>query len=109
MQLKTILNQVLPHKSFVYGNGRWAESALGLALEVPIEPRSNGRPICSSCGRPGPGYDRLPQRHYAMVPLWGIAVSLVYAPRRVHCSQCGVKVERVPWAEGQSRLTTVYQ
>ena len=38
------------------------------------------------------------------VPLWGIAVVLVYAMRRVECPDCGVKVEEVPWAEGKSPL-----
>lgn len=37
-------------------------------------------------------------RCFQYVPLWGLAVMLVYAMRRVHCAQCGVKVERVPWA-----------
>ena len=27
----------------------------------------------------------------------------------VDCPQCGVKVEKVPWAEGKSHLTTTYQ
>jgi transposase len=27
----------------------------------------------------------------------------------VNCPKCGVKVERVPWAEGKNRLTTTYQ
>jgi transposase len=43
------------------------------------------------------------------VPLWGLAVVFVYALRRVDCPQCGVKVERVPWAEGKRRLTTADQ
>ncbi len=47
MQLKTILNRVERYKSFVYGEPRWASDALRLTLEVPIEPRANGRPICS--------------------------------------------------------------
>jgi transposase len=29
--------------------------------------------------------------------------------RRVNCPTCGVKVERVPWAEGKSPLTTEYR
>jgi transposase len=29
--------------------------------------------------------------------------------RRVNCPDCGVKVERVPWAEGKNHLTTTYQ
>jgi transposase len=109
MHLKTILNRVQRHKSFVYGGCRWDAQTEGLALEVEVQPRGNGRPVCSGCGRARPGYDRLPQRSYAFVPLWGIAVSLLYAPRRVNCPQCGVKVERVPWAEGKHRLTTAYQ
>jgi transposase len=28
--------------------------------------------------------------------------------RRVDCRNCGVKVERVPWAEGKSPITTAY-
>lgn len=31
---------------------------------------------------------------------------LVYAPRRVACALCGVKVEQVPWCEGKQRMTT---
>ena len=78
-------------------------------LEVAVRERANSRPICSGCGRPGPGYDRLPERRYEFVPLWALAVFLVYAPRRVDCPRCGVKVERVPWAEGKSQLTTSYR
>jgi transposase len=109
MHLKTILNYVLPHKSFVYGNDRWVDTDHGRTLHVPIQPRANGRPLCSGCGQKGPGYDRLPERSYAMVPLWGISVLLLYAPRRVDCPRCGVKVEQVPWAEGKSQQTTAYQ
>jgi transposase len=108
MQLKTILNRVEWHKSFVYGTVRFAD-ADGSALEVAVHERANGRPICSGCGQAGPGYDRLPKRHYEFVPLWALAVYLVYAPRRVDCPRCGVKVERVPWAEGKSHMTTSYQ
>ena len=109
MQLKTILNRVEPFKSFVYGKVRWVENAERLTLEVEIHARENGRPICSGCGRPGPGYDRLPQRRFEFVPFWGIAVYFVYAMRRVNCPTCGVTVERVPWAEGKCHLTTSYR
>jgi len=36
-------------------------------------------------------------------------VVFVYALRRVDCPTCGVVVERVPWSNGKSRLTTTYQ
>ena len=109
MQLKTILNRVERYKSFVYGEPRWVDDTLRLAIEVPIEPRSNGRPICSGCQKPRPGYDRLTPRRFEFVPLWQIAVVFVYALRRVDCPSCGVVVEQVPWATGKSHLTKTYR
>ena len=105
MQLKTILNRVEHFKSFVYGKARWVEGAPRPTLEIEIHPRKNGRPICSGCDQAGPGYDRLPERRFEYVPLWGIAIYFVYAMRRVACSNCGVRAERVPWAEGKSSMT----
>ena len=61
--------------------------------------------MCSGCGRQRAGYDRWSPRRFEFVPLWGIKVFLVYAPRRVDCPACGVKVERLPWAAGQCPLT----
>jgi transposase len=109
MQLKSILNRVERYKSFVYGKVQWVENAAKPTLEVRIEPRANGRPTCSGCGQAGPGYDRLPERQFEFMPLWGIAVFFVYAMRRVDCPQCGVTVERVPWSEGKSPLTTTFR
>jgi transposase len=109
MQLKTILNRVERYKSFVYESVAWSEEADQPSLEVSLKPRKGSRPICSSCGRRGPGYDRLPERKFEFVPLWQIAVFFVYAMRRVDCPRCGVTVEEVPWAEGKNRLTGSYQ
>ena len=109
MQLKTILNRVESFKSFVYGKVQWVEGTERLTIEVEVHARKNGRPICADCGRPGPGYDRLPERRFEFVPLWGIAVCFVYAMRRVDCPTCGVTVERVPWAEGKCHLTASYR
>jgi transposase len=77
MQLKTILNRVEYCRSLVYGRAKWVEDEEGPRIEVTVEARENGRPICSGCGCPGPGYDRLPERRFEFVPLWGIAVFLV--------------------------------
>jgi transposase len=109
MQLKSILNRVERYKSFVYGKPQWAEKAARLTIEVPVKSRANSRPICSGCGRKGPGYDRLPPRRFEFVPLWQIAVFFVYAMRRVDCPRCGVTVEQVPWAEGKCTLTTSFR
>ncbi len=110
MQLQTILNRVQRHRGFVYKKAKLVDKRDGPVVEVDIEPRSNSRAICSGCGRPGPGYDREPTpRSFQFVPLWGMAVVFLYAMRRVDCRHCGVKVERVPWAEGKHQLTTTYQ
>ncbi len=109
MQLQTILNRLQRHKSFTYAQARFRDDNGSLALDVTIEPRANGRPICSGCSKPGPGYDRLPVRRFQFVPLWGIAVFFVYALRRVDCRRCGVTVEQMPWASGKEHLTTTYQ
>ena len=108
MQLKTILNRVQKFKSFVYGNIVWLDSGEDPELLIEVVPRANGKPICSGCGRPGPGYDTLPLRLFEFVPLWGIAVFFSYAMRRVDCQRCGVTVEAVPWADGKHTLTTTY-
>jgi len=108
MQLKTILNRVQKFKSFVYTSVSWREHGGKPALEVEIEPRANGRALCSGCELPRPGYDKLAVRRFEFVPLWGMKVFFVYAPRRVDCSSCGVRVERLPWASGKHRLTDAY-
>jgi hypothetical protein len=109
MQLKTVLNRVEPFKSFVYGKVQWLEGAPRPTLEAALHTRKNGRAICSGCGRPGPGYDRLPERRFEFVPLWGMTVYFLYALRRVDCPSCGVTVERVPWARGKCHLTISYR
>ena len=108
MQLKTILNRIQKFKSFVYAKARWVDRAREPELEVDVVERANGYPLCSGCGCPRPGYDRLPTRRFEFVPLWGIKVFLLYAPRRVECPECGVRVESMPWASGKSHLTQAY-
>jgi len=86
----------------MYGAVRRVEGAPSPTLEVELHPRANGRPVCSGCGQSDPGYDGLPARRFEFVPLWGMKVFLVYAPRRVECTRCGVRVEEMPWAEGKT-------
>jgi transposase len=109
MQLQTILNHVEWHKSFVYGKAQWCDPESKTAIEVEIKARANGRAICSGCGQAAPGYDRLPARRFEFVPLWQIAIFFVYVMRRVDCPRCGVKIERVPWADGKSTLSNTYR
>lgn len=108
MQLKTILNRVQKFNSFVYGAIRWVNEAKEPTVEVELHARANSRAICSGCGRRSPGYDTLSVRRFEFIPLWGIKVFFLYAPRRVECRRCGVKVERMPWAAGKHQLTETY-
>jgi len=103
MQLKTILNRIEKHSSFVYGDPIFE----GDALLVSIRPRTNSRAVCSGCGQRRGSYDTAREpRRFQFVPLWGISVFFLYAMRRVNCPSCGVKVESVPWAESKSPITT---
>jgi len=108
MQLKSILNRVEKHKSFVYEEVEWGDVGQPLSLRVRLRARAHTRPVCSGCNRARPGYDTLPIRDFEFVPLWGIAVFFVYALRRVNCKRCGVKVEAVPWATGKHTSTTTH-
>ena len=109
MRIQTILNRVEKFKSFVYADATLEERAGGPALVVRVRPRKNGRPHYSGCGRTGPAYDRLGERRFEFVPLWGVVVFLAYRMRRVNCTRCGVTVEMVPWCDGKNQLTTTYR
>jgi transposase len=87
---------------FVYREVRMLESE----IEVQVEAHAGRRGRCSQCRQPSPGYDRLDERRWQFVPLWGIAVWFVYAPRRVECAEHGVVVEHIPWSDGKRPLTT---
>jgi len=109
MLLKTILNHIEKHASFVYGQTRFAQRGEREVLEIDVHPRRGSRAVCSGCSRRGRCYDTMKPRQFQYVPLWGIAVFLIYAMRRVDCRRCGVRVERVPWTEGKRRTTLSFE
>jgi len=70
MLVKTILNHVQKQPGFVYGTVRFVEARGAVGLEVEIRRWAGGRPTCSGCTRPRPGYDTLPaRRRFEFVPL----------------------------------------
>lgn len=79
MLVETVLNRVYKVKGFVYEKVRLNNDV----IEVELRPHKRSRPICSGCGRRRPGYDTQAPRRFQFVPLWAIAVFLIYAPRRV--------------------------
>ena len=74
-------------------------------IEVALQPHGGICGRCSRCQRPAPGYDRLPERRWQSVPLWGIPTWFRYAPRRVNCPEHGVVVEYLPWSDGKRPIT----
>lgn len=106
MHIKTLLNRVHAIKGFVYKNIQIIEEDGQSQLEVEIVPDRRSRPICSECDRSCGTYDTQSQaRRFEFVPIWGTPVLLIYFMRRVNCPDCGVKIERVPWAQGKHRST----
>ncbi len=77
----------------------------GTEIEIKLEPHGGIRGRCSQCQRSAPGYDRLPERRWQFVPLWGIPTYFRYAPRRVECAEHGVVVEHIPWSDGKRPVT----
>jgi len=82
----------------------------GTKIHVAVMPRKGSKAICSRCDLPGPTYDTAnAPRGFAFVPLWGFAVWLWYCMRRVDCLNCGVTIEKVPWAEGKHASCNAYR
>jgi hypothetical protein len=86
LQVKTLLNAIQHFPGFVYKDIRLNRQRDGSPREVvvTVEAHSSMPAKCSRCQRVAPGYDRLPERPWLFVPLWGIITWFRYAPRRVH-------------------------
>jgi transposase len=106
VKIRTILNKCHPIGSFVYGRV-WF---VGEQVHVEVRARKGSRGRCGACGRRGPTYDTAREpRLFEFVPLWGFAVFFAYVMRRVDCTVCGVKTERVPWAEGKNHCCNAHR
>ena len=109
MRIESILNHCYRHKSFVYSGFRWSQIGNKKTLVVKIKPRKNGLAECSVCGQTAPVYDHRDERQFEFVPVWNIPVYFRYRMRRVNCAEHGVRIERIPWAEGKSHLSKPFQ
>ena len=100
--LARLLNACHHFPGFVYAAVRLVQATS--TIEVDVRPRRGSKAHCSCCGKAAAGYDVLSVRRFEFIPIWGYAVMLLYAMRRVQCRGCGVKVESVPWAIAQAQL-----
>jgi transposase len=78
-------------------------------LVVQIDRLGQRRLRCGACGltvrRVAP--TRRPERRWQDLAMRDYTVWLVYAPSRVWCPSCGLRVERIPWADQWQRVTHV--
>lgn len=77
-------------------------------LVVSVRPRAK-KPRCGLCKRRAPGYDSRPARRWRHLGIGRLRIWLEYAPRRVSCSTCGVRLESVPWAAHGSGFTYEFE
>jgi transposase len=83
------------------------EDETGKQLVIHVDRREHRRLQCGECGcavgQVAP--TRRPLRRWRDLALREHIVELVYAPCRVRCPRCGLRVERVPWADKWQRVT----
>ena len=100
------MNQVQHFVGFVYQDVRLhSRNSRPTSIAITVKSHDGIHARCSQCQRSAPGYDRLPERLWLFVPLWGIPTYFLYAPRRVECVEHGVVVEHMPWSDGKRPVT----
>ena len=107
LQVNTLLNAIQHFPGFVYQDIRLCRHRDGRPSVINITVAAHGGmgAKCSRCLKPAPGYDRLEQRSWLFIPLWGVVTWFCYAARRVDCPEHGVVVEHLPWSEGKRPVT----
>lgn len=78
---------------------------IGSELKVDLEAKRGRKLPCSICGKRARTNDKLKERTWRHVSLWGIAVRLHYRPRRIKCPEHGVRVESIPWSMGKKPIS----
>ncbi len=101
------MNTIQHFPGFVYQDIRLCRHRDGQPREIRISVAAHGGrgAKCSRCLKPAPCYDRLEQRSWLFIPLWGIVTWFLYAARRVNCPEHGVVIEYVPCSEGKRPVT----
>lgn len=106
MLLQTVLNDIYKFVGFKYSKIILDNQAKELTIQILPDKRYH--PLCGICETPSRGYDRQKERTFMFIPMWGLKVKMLYAPRRVNCKEHGIVVERIPWALGKSPITKAF-
>lgn len=83
------------------------EDEAAKTLIVHLDRREHRRLRCGECGRTAwrVAPARRPARRWRDLAMREHILELVYAPCRVWCAPCGLRVERIPWADKWQRVT----
>jgi transposase len=75
-------------------------------VQIQIERRGARRYPCSGCGRPTRRVRSTRDRRWDGL-LWPAhPVTLIYRQRRVACRRCGIRTERIAFADPKARVTS---
>ncbi len=104
MRMQTFIRKALGMKAH-YVTG--VEQASPTEVVAHVERLGHRRLRCGACGRAvgRVAAARRPPRRWRDLALHGQQLVLEYAPYRVWCPHCGLRVERVPWADAWQRVT----
>lgn len=101
MLIETIARFTLGVKDHRIATTRFAHNELWIELDV----KKRRKLPCSVCGKRVHVKDKLKERCWRHVSLWGIPVFLHYCPRRVRCPEHGIHVEQIPWSVGKKPVS----
>jgi transposase len=88
--------------------GHWVQTVEETddALIAEVKEIKGRLPRCGRCGRPVKRTKgRTRRRFWRDLKIRHRSLVLAYAPRRIVCPDCGVRVEKVPWADRWARVT----
>lgn len=105
MRMETFIRKSLGLKAHMVTQVEEREA--GGELVVQIDRLGQRRLRCGACGQEATrvALTRRPARRWRDLAMRAHLVELVYAPHRVWCSHCGLRVERIPWADKWQRVT----
>jgi transposase len=107
MRMETFIRRSLGLKAHTVVKVEEREAEGERELLIHVERWGQRRLRCGVCGlqakRVAP--TRRPARRWRDLVIRTHTVWLVYAPYRVWCTRCGLRVERIPWAELWQRVT----
>jgi transposase len=105
MRMETYIRKALRLKAHTVVHVE--EDEVAGQLVVHLDRLGHRRLRCGECGQevPRAAPTRRPPRRWRDLAMREHVVEFVYAPCRVWCRRCGLRVERVPWADKWQRVT----